>query len=377
MPGSSAPLFDVPAGKISVGLGIHGEPGIHDTDRVPASELATVLADGVLAAAPTQSPGRVAVIVNGLGTTKYEELFLLYRHVAHRLADRELEIVEPEVGELVTSLDMGGCSLTVMWLDDELDRLWRADAYAPGYRKQRAPVRSLRPVDVTGSIDAEVIETPASPAAVAAASLVRSGAVTVIDVLRANEAELGRLDAVAGDGDHGRGMVRGAAAARAAIDALPDGAGVARLLRAAGRAWATNAGGTSGVLWGAGLEAAAEALGDAREQYDSTALTDAVVAFAEAITQLGGAEPGDKTIVDALLPFRDALAQAAAGGDPEPWVTASRVADGAALATAPLSPRRGRARPLAARSVGTPDPGATSFALLAVALGARSMEGAG
>lgn len=376
MPGSSAPLFDVPAGKISIGLGIHGEPGIRDTDRVPASELATVLADGVLAAAPTRSSGRVAVIVNGLGTTKYEELFLLYRHIAHRLADRGLEIVDPEVGELVTSLDMGGCSLTVMWLDDELDRLWRADAYAPGYRKQRAPMRALRPVDATASIDAEVSETPPSAAAVAAAALVRSGAVTVTDVLRANEAELGRLDAVAGDGDHGRGMVRGASAARAAIEALPEGAGVARLLRAAGRAWATNAGGTSGVLWGAGLEAAAEALGDDREQYDSTALTDAVHAFVEAITQLGGAEPGDKTIVDALLPFRDALAQAAADGDPEAWVTASRFADDAALATAPLSPRRGRARPLAARSVGTADPGATSFALLAVALGRANMAGA-
>jgi D-erythrulose 4-kinase len=66
------------------------------------------------------------VILNGLGRTKYEELFVVWGSVARLLRDRGYEIVEPEVGELVTSLDMAGCSLTIMWLDDELEKYWTA-----------------------------------------------------------------------------------------------------------------------------------------------------------------------------------------------------------------------------------------------------------
>ena len=91
---------------------------------------------------------RVAVIVNGLGTTKYEELFLLWGEVRPLLERAGLTPVDVEVGELVTSLDMGGCSLTLMWLDDELESTWRADAYTPGYRKQTGAIADLRPAAI-------------------------------------------------------------------------------------------------------------------------------------------------------------------------------------------------------------------------------------
>ena len=78
---------------------------------------------------------RVAVVLNGLGRTKYEELFVVWKTVAARLAAAGLTVVQPEVGELVTSLDMAGCSLTVTWLDEELERLWCSPADTPAYRK--------------------------------------------------------------------------------------------------------------------------------------------------------------------------------------------------------------------------------------------------
>src|SRR5690606_3276370 len=164
--------------------------------------------------------------------------------------------------------------------------------------------------------------------------------------------------------------VKGADAAIAAVDAL-GGTGPAWLLRAAGRAWAAGAGGTSGVLWGAGLEAAGEALTDARDVYDASAATDAVTAFTDAIIDLGRAEPGDKTLVDALLPFRDTLLEQVTAGTPltEAWRSAAASAVAAAGATASLSPKKGRARPLAEKSVGTPDAGATSLSLIVEALG--------
>ncbi len=78
---------------------------------------------------------RIAVILNGLGRTKYEELFVVWKTAAALLAEAGYTVVQPEVGELVTSLDMAGCSLTVMWLDDELERLWTAPTDTPAYRK--------------------------------------------------------------------------------------------------------------------------------------------------------------------------------------------------------------------------------------------------
>ncbi|OEV17612.1 dihydroxyacetone kinase, partial [Streptomyces nanshensis] len=97
------------------------------------------LVEGLLAERPAAAAGgnRVAVLLNGLGATKYEELYVLWASVAGLLAEAGLEPVRAEVGELVTSLDMAGCSLTLTWLDDELERLWLAPADTPAYRRGR------------------------------------------------------------------------------------------------------------------------------------------------------------------------------------------------------------------------------------------------
>jgi dihydroxyacetone kinase len=369
MPGAHDPLFLVPDRHMGVGLGIHGEPGIRDASLVPARDLARLLLDGVLAERPDTAGERVAVIVNGLGTTKYEELFLLWREIRRLLDDDGLTPVEPEVGELVTSLDMGGCSLTLTWLDDELESTWRADAYAPGYRKHRAAINELRPAVIGESSDGETAAPIPSAAATLIAHLVATGLREVQDVLGTHEDELGRIDAIAGDGDHGRGMVKGAGAAVRATRPL-GAAGPGWLLRGAGRAWAAEAGGTSGVLWGAGLEAAGSALGDTAERYDGVDAARAVDAFVHAVLELGQAQVGDKTLIDAAVPFRETLHAALADGEPldVAWRSAADAAKDAAAATAPLAPKKGRARPLADKSIGTPDAGATSFALVVDAL---------
>ena len=134
LPGADSPLFTVPDGQMGVGLGIHGEPGVAEADLPRAADLARRLVDGVLAEAPGDTT-RVGVILNGLGSTKYEELFVVWRSVAPMLRDAGYTLVDPEVGELVTSLDMAGCSLTLVFLDDELEALWRAPADTPAYRK--------------------------------------------------------------------------------------------------------------------------------------------------------------------------------------------------------------------------------------------------
>jgi dihydroxyacetone kinase len=366
LPGASEPLFHVPAGQMSLGLGIHGEPGISEHPMPTASELAELLVSRLLEDKPEDAGDRVVAIVNGLGTVKYDELFLLFGKVEKLLNAANLTVVEPECGELVTSLDMSGLSLTLLWLDDELEQYWTAPADTPAFRKGNTAPRARREVTVTD----EAAEADTEKATAASANLGRLAAAVlaqVRDVVVEHEAELGDLDAIAGDGDHGIGMRRGVDAAAAAGEQnAAAGASVERVLTAAGEAWSERAGGTSGALWGTAVMAAGLALGN-RESYDAGDAAAAVSAFSNAITDLGKAEPGDKTMVDALLPFRDAFKETFDGGTSlgGALTAAAAAATEAARQTADLRPLKGRARPLAEKSLGHPDPGAISFGLIA------------
>ncbi|MFE3852075.1 dihydroxyacetone kinase family protein [Streptomyces griseorubiginosus] len=373
LPGARTPLFTVPEGRMGVGLGIHGEPGVSEADMPSASELAVRLVDGVLAERPADCSGRIAVILNGLGTTKYEELFVVWATVSRLLAERGLTVVEPEVGELVTSLDMAGVSLTVTFLDEELESLWRAPADTPAYRKGLARLAQeeggsrRRSVAAQGGTSTETAQIPpATPASRQAAAAVVTALSSMRTALIESADELGRIDAVAGDGDHGRGMVKGVTAAvEAAMSLAERGAGVSTVLIGAGDAWAARAGGTSGALWGAGLRAAGARLSDTASTITAEDVSDALRRGLNTVVTIGKAAPGDKTLLDAALPFADALESAIGRGANlwTAWDEAAAVAHTAALATADLVPKTGRARPLAARSIGTPDAGATSYAL--------------
>ncbi|GAB3561386.1 D-erythrulose 4-kinase [Arthrobacter alkaliphilus] len=371
-PGAEAPLFTLKDKQMGLGLGIHGEPGLFDTDLPPAKELGQELVARLLAETPHGAGNRLAVILNGLGSTKHEELFVLWLTVAPLLRAAGYTLVMPEVGELVTSLDMSGVSLTITWLDEELEPLWTAPAETPAYRRGQSAVPS------GGQLSADGSDGGAVAMEFAASSDSRNYAASCADALKAArtalhdaESRLGDMDAVAGDGDHGRGMVRGIDAATIAAErALAHGAGAGDMLGAAGDAWADRAGGTSGVLWGAGLRAFGESLGNDQAP-EAAELAAAVAAFAARITTLGKAEAGDKTMVDALLPFAETFSERVSEGVlPErAWAKAAAVATSAAEATASLRPLKGRARPLAEKSLGTPDPGATSLAMIFTVMG--------
>ncbi|MDJ0395732.1 dihydroxyacetone kinase family protein [Rhodococcus sp. G-MC3] len=366
MPGASDPLFIVEKGTMGLGLGIHGEPGVSSHEMATAAALADLLVDGVLEEAPEGSSNRIAVILNGLGRTKYEELFVVWRTVATRLKAAGYTVVDPEVGELVTSLDMAGCSLTVMWLDDELEKFWTAPADTPAYRKGVVPA-DTKERRLAASVAADAVdEMPESDAdSRDCAGFITKSLDALAERMASAEDELGRIDAVAGDGDHGRGMVKGTAAARvAASDAVGRDGGTGSVLATAGAAWAAKAGGTSGVLWGAALAAIGNRLGN-KGTPDDAVVAEALRAGYDALTELGGASLGDKTMLDALDPFVGAVEDAVRSGEDwrSAWIDAVAVAQKAAEATAGLRPKVGRARPLAERSVGTPDAGAVSLAM--------------
>jgi phosphoenolpyruvate---glycerone phosphotransferase subunit DhaL len=185
---------------------------------------------------------------------------------------------------------------------------------------------------------------------------------------------LTQLDSAIGDGDHGVNMTRGFRAVVAALDGdEPPG----RQLITAGKTLVSTVGGASGPLWGLALRRAGRALGDA-PSVDGDGLVQALDAALAAVVELGAAEPGDKTMVDALGPAIEALRERlAAGEELEAAVgAAAEAADAGARATTPMQARKGRASYLGERSVGHQDPGATSTALIVHAL-SRSLGSPG
>ncbi|MCQ8190260.1 dihydroxyacetone kinase family protein [Streptomyces rugosispiralis] len=372
LPGVDEPLFTVPDGRMAIGLGIHGEPGIAEVDLPTADGLAQLLVERLLADEEVPLPdgpssARVVALLNGLGSVKYEELYVVYRRVAELLDVAGVVVADPHVGEYCTSFDMAGVSLTLLWLDDELERLWFTPADTPAFRTGSVRTSLPRPAAAAST------ERPDGPLPRASAES-RQLAARIVTALDAGHAaidaaaeELGRIDAVAGDGDHGVGMRRGTrAASHAAAAVAQRGAGASTTLNAAADAWSDKAGGTSGAIWGVILRAVGRELGD---EADPTAedLVRGLNRAVEGVTSYGKATVGDKTLVDALVPLADTFAAAVgAGADPAlAWSKAAAAATRAAAATADLLPRMGRARTHGERSQGTPDPGAVSLAVLA------------
>jgi dihydroxyacetone kinase len=248
-----------------------------------------------------------------------------------------------------------------------VERLWRAPADTPADSK--GSVRSLGAASARRAVPSRVATVGSTGASSKASRVCGHTVVAALD------GKLGRVDAVGGDGDHGRGMVRGANAAVGAARAAADAGARARaqsVLVAAGQEWAAKAGGTSGVLWGATLSSIGQRLGDDGETPSAGDVADAIKEGHQAMQRLGKAELGDKTMVDAFTPFVEALAAGVHSGEQlaQVWRDATTACQKAAMATANLRPRIGMARPLAERSVGTPDAGATSLALCASAVAA-------
>ena len=371
LPGSTQPLFTVDPGRMEIGLGIHGEPGVRTSELLPAREIAKLLVETILADAPPDAGSKVAVLINGLGATKYEELFVLYAEIAPLLREAGLETHEPLIGEFVTSLDMAGCSLSLFWLDDDLERLHDAPTVTPAFTRgggasAAASTRSMSGTTWAGTLvsesprrsrmdeESDRNDGPGGQAGIRA----RVAIAAALTAVEAAEDELGRLDAAAGDGDHGAGMTRGFRAAVAAIAGVDESA--RRSLVTAGQAFMDQAGGASGALVGGWLVAMGQALPPEDNAVDAASWGTALRQGLAALARLGGAEVGDKTMLDTLVPFVDAFT--AGDGDlPTVWGAALPAAEAGMRGTVEMISRRGRASRLGERSRGVQDAGATSM----------------
>ena len=288
---------------------------------------------------------RVIAFVNGMGGTPLLELYVMYAEVRRCWTRPGVTVARSLVGNYMTSLEMAGCSVTLL----------RSTTSCSGCGTPRcAP-----PACAGGSEPWRTRSTTAAPAR----GLGRASSPALIT--EHERAELTELDSAIGDADHGTNMDRGMSAAVAALEAAPPGDPGA-LLKQVGMTLVSKVGGASGPLYGTLLPADGRRPGPG-SRADAETFARALRAGLDGVVARGKAEPGDKTMLDALLPACDALDARARGREPLGRGAHGRGRGGRETGRTrpiPLVARKGRASYLGERSAGHQDPGATSTALL-------------
>lgn len=360
LPAAGKPTFELAEGEMEVGVGIHGESGIRTAPIEPADAIADDLFDRMKDEAGVVPGARLAVLINGLGATPLEELYVLYARVAQRITDAGATVVHNFIGEYATSLEMAGASISILAVDDDLEQLLTAPAYSPFWRPG-----SIVPAVASGEAATVSDDLPSSDVPVASfESSIRSVVFALAESLPQHTDELRDLDAALGDGDLGITVSLGVEAMAARVRDLPVNTAHSALLREAGMAFASANPSTFAALVGSGIVSAATSVDDAHPIDKETALLIGRQ-VAESISRRGGAQLGDKTLLDVLYPALDELRGPVATQEFNGFLQ-SRVEEVAALRSA-----RGRAAWHQERSIGLKDPGSVAVAYaLSVIVGA-------
>lgn len=357
LPAVGKPGFVLGEKEIEVGLGIHGEQGVQKMPIASAEELTRLVIDTIESDGKIKKADRVALLVNGLGSTPPMELSIVARSAVALLEAKGVVVERAWAGTFLSALDMPGFSLSVLQVDDValdlIDAPTDAGAWPRGGAVNRNRVFPSNAVPEQVAFDTKATE---------AGARLRETVSRIANALIAAEPHLTDLDSIAGDGDLGASMKRGAEA----VLALPQHSfnDVAGGLMAMANAMRRAIGGSSGPFYATGLMRASRHLAGL-DQPAAKQLAEAFVAAVAAVSALGGAKPGDRTMIDALYPaattFRDKLADGVPVDDA--WHAAVKAGSDGAEATKTMKPRLGRASYLGDRAVGHPDGGAVAVGI--------------
>ncbi|WP_368623908.1 dihydroxyacetone kinase subunit DhaL [Paraburkholderia sp. BR13444] len=364
VPAAGKPGFELGDREIEWGLGIHGEPGVSRGALEPADAMVGKLLAKIIDDLALQAGERVALLVNNLGGTPSSELHVVAGAALRELAGRGIEVARAWAGTFLSALEMAGVSLTLLRVDDERLSLLDAASHTSAW-----PALSGRVAQVA------VRAAPPAPPSASGATLARDATLrraieAVCECLLAAEPILTELDQRVGDGDLGISLARGARAVQLELDSYASATTPSAVLRGISATLRRVVGGTSGPLYAVMLLRAAAALepsGGATARQWATAFSAGV----DGMMELGGATPGDRTMVDALKPAADALYDALAQGastDAALQAAVCAAIDGTSR-TASMHPRRGRSSYVGERAIGHVDPGAHAVVLWLAAIG--------
>lgn len=363
VPAAGKAGFTLADGEIEWGLGIHGEPGVErgaleSADAIVARLLTKIVDDLAL-----QASERVALLVNNLGGTPQSELSIVAASALRYLRERHINVERAWARTFLSALEMAGVSLTLLRLDDQ--RLAWLDA----------PAHTSAWPALSGHIArASIKDAPTAPreshdARLARESRLRRVIEAVCACLIDAEPVLTEMDQRVGDGDLGISLSRGARGILQEIDNYPAETAPGAVLRAVSATVRRVVGGTSGPLYAVMLLRAGSVL-DQSTGADAKRWTDAFSAGVAALMELGGAHPGDRTMVDALQPAAEALQGALARSTDvdAALLAAVNAAKAGAEQTASMSPRLGRSSYVGKRALGFADPGAHAVGLWLAAI---------
>ncbi len=338
--------FALSGEEVELGLGIHGEPGVKRVASLAADELVDLVLDRTVRGLRLRAGESIAVLMNNLGGLSELGLAIATGRALSVLQRMGFDVARLYAGTFLSSLDMPGLSISVMRVNEERLKLLDAPTEAPAWgngihkRSGSTQARTLE-LEIAPEILAE--QRPETEAGKKMKRAIRAACGALLE----NEQYLTELDERTGDGDLGHNLARAARAIEQELPGIPlDDAATA--LRALGLSLQRHLGGSSGPLYGVLFLRAAGGL--------ENGWAAAMAEGCNAIGELGGARLGDRTMLDALIPFAVGLAQ-------ESLEAGARAAEAGAQTTAKIQARRGRSSYLGERVIGTPDPGAVAAAI--------------
>ena len=375
LPGNDRPTFELADDEMEFGMGIHGEPGIERTKMQTAQEMVDRMYRELKEEMGLQAGDEIAVLVNGLGSTPLLELNLVYFDLYQHLKEDGIRVYDSEIKTYCTSMEMGGFSISILKLDEELKIYYDMPCYSPYYAKgsygagttdMEMEEPEMEEAELFGEQEDDQVVVVRSREGVLpelCGEDVRNMLLYIADKIIAKKPYLTEIDSAIGDGDHGIGMAGGMRKVKKKLLAMQGETDVYKLFEAAGTEMLMSMGGASGVIFGSLYLAGAKGT-KAQDFLKAEDLARMERRSLEAIQERGKAVKGDKTMVGALLPAVEALEK----NKEETLLQALQAAETAALQgvedTKGYMAKFGRAKSLLERAVGHQDAGATSVWLI-------------
>lgn len=375
LPGIDKPIFELPDGEIEYGMGLHGERGVLRTAWQDADVLVEKMYAQIMEDADLTAGDEVCVLVNGLGSTTITELAIAYRKVKKLLDKDGIKVHDTDLNSFCTSQEMGGFSITLFKLDEELKEYYDMPCYCPFYAKGELTGAGLSeqeedmPADEEPEFDekdtksAKITRSKEGVLTEINAADVRNMLIYIADKIIAKKPYLTEIDSAIGDGDHGIGMAGGMQKVKRKLLEMKAEENVYALFEAAGKAMLLSMGGASGVIFGSLYLAGAKGM-EPKSVLTAEDVSEMEKKSLEAIKARGKAEPGDKTMVDALAPAVEAMEQGSGISLLEMLKAAEAAAAQGVEDTKKYQAKFGRAKSLMERAIGYQDAGATSVWLI-------------